>query len=251
MLFRSAASETLDDPTLAALLRAEAAARGPAAALARYERHREELADRLGVDPGPLLREVHAELLAADRPIRTGVRIAATALVGRDDDLAVLRSLVSEHRVVTVLGPGGLGKTTLVQLLAREATQPVVHVVELAGVLDPADLLGEIGAAVEVRDSIAGRRVLTPDQRSDLRGRIAQQLWGLPALLVLDNCEHLVDAVADLVGWLVATVPTLRVVTTSRTPLAIAAERVLALARLGDDDAATLLLAREIGRAHV
>ncbi len=64
-----------DEATLAALLRSEAAVHGAPTALARYERHRSEVRDRLGVDPGPVLQAVHAELLAADNPVRTGLRL--------------------------------------------------------------------------------------------------------------------------------------------------------------------------------
>ena len=76
-----------DDAVLAQLLRSEAAVRGPAVALERYERHRAELAERLGSDPGPLLRDVHRELLAADRPVHDGVRFDAAPLLGRDADV--------------------------------------------------------------------------------------------------------------------------------------------------------------------
>ncbi len=70
-----------------------------------------------------------------------------------------------------------------------------------------------------------------------MRARTAQTMAGAPALLILDNCEHVVGAVADLVAFLVASCPRLRVVTTTRAPLAIAAERVFPLSQL-DDDAA-------------
>ncbi|WP_209020795.1 BTAD domain-containing putative transcriptional regulator [Nocardioides sp. 1609] len=229
-----------DEATLAALLRSEAAVHGAPTALARYEAHRTSVRDRLGVDPGPALQAVHADLLAADNPVRTGVRFDATTLVGRDDDVRALRALVRESRVTSILGPGGLGKTRLAHLLGREAEQPVVHFVELAGVASPDDVVGEVGSALGVRDSVSGRRVLTAEQRADVRGRIAQQLDQAPTLLILDNCEHVVAAVADLVAALVASTSRLRVVTTTRAPLAIAAERVFALRQL-DEDAAVLL----------
>ena len=107
-----------------------------------------------------------------------------------------------------------------------------MHFVELVGVASPDDVVGEVGSALGVRDSVSGRRVLTPDQRTDVRARIAQPLDASPALLILDNCEHVVAAVADLVAFLVATTRDLRVVTTTRAPLAIAAEQVFALAQL-------------------
>ncbi len=120
----------------------------------------------------------------------------------------------------------------------------MVHFVELVGVTSPDDVVGEVGSVLGVRDSVSGRRALTPEQRADVRARIAQQLDQAPTLLVLDNCEHVVDAAADLVAFLVATTRELRVLTTTRAPLAIAAEHVHQLPHLGSDDAIALFRAR-------
>ncbi|GAA2738034.1 hypothetical protein GCM10010439_70460 [Actinocorallia aurantiaca] len=229
-----------DEGLLADLLRSEAAVRGTGAALGRFERHRSDLRDRLGADVGPELRRVHRELLALDSPVRVGVRFDATPLLGRDDDLRRVRAMLAAFRVVSILGPGGLGKTRLAHAVAREAPQPVVRFVELVGVTAPEDLVGEVGSALGVRDSVTGRGTLTPRQRADVRARIAQQLDLAPTLLVLDNCEHLVEAVADLVAYLTATTRELRVLTTTRSPLAIAAERVYQLPQLGTGDAVEL-----------
>ncbi|GAA3408224.1 ATP-binding protein [Streptosporangium vulgare] len=229
-----------DEGLLADLLHSEAAVRGTGAALDRFERYRSDLRDRLGADVGPELRRIHRELLALDSPVRAGVRFDATPLLGRDDDLRRVRALLATSRVVSILGPGGLGKTRLAHAIAREAQQPVVHFVELVGVTAPEDLVGEVGSALGVRDSVTGRRTLTPRQRADIRARIAQQLDLAPTLLVLDNCEHLVEAVADLVAYLAATTRELRVLTTTRSPLAIAAERVYPLPQLGAREAVEL-----------
>jgi predicted ATPase/DNA-binding SARP family transcriptional activator/tetratricopeptide (TPR) repeat protein len=234
------AGAELDEVTLEALLRSEGVVRGAPAALQRYERYRRGLEERLGVDPGPGLQAQHAELLRADRPVRTGLRFDSTSLVGRERDTEVLHGLLGTSRVTTILGPGGLGKTRLAHVLARGSEQSVVHFVELVGVVDPEDVVSEVGSALGVRDSVSGRSVLTPEQRRDVRGRIAQHLDQVPTLLVLDNAEHLVEAVADLVAFLVATVADLRVLVTSRSPLAIAAERVYPLGQLGSDEAVEL-----------
>jgi predicted ATPase/DNA-binding SARP family transcriptional activator len=233
-----------DEELLVQLLRSEAAVRGTGPALHRYERHRAALRDRLGADPGPELTRVHAELLAADRPVRTGLYYDSSALLGRDRDISTVLGLLGSHRVVSIVGPGGLGKTRLAHAVGRRSTAPVVHFVELVGVSAPEAVVGEVGAMLGVRDSVRGRRTLTAQQRADVRGRIARQLDSAPALLILDNCEHLVAAVAELTAYLVATTRDLRVLTTSRAPLSIPAEQVHPLAELASADAVALFRQR-------
>jgi predicted ATPase len=122
----------------------------------------------------------------------------------------------------------------------------VVHFVELAGVTAAADVAVEVGSVLGVRDSVSGRRTLTPEQRADIRARIAHRLGQSPSLLVLDNCEHLIEAAAELTAFLTSAAPDLRVLTTSRAPLAIAAERVYPLGELQTDDAAQLFRERAV-----
>ena len=184
------------------------------------------------MDPADSLQRLHRELLAADDPVRTGVRYDAEELLGREADLARLRAAVRAGRLTSIIGPGGIGKTRIAHVLAREATQSRVHFVELVGITSPDDVVAEVGAALGVRDSVTSRRTHTPAQRADIRGRIAQELDTAPTLLVLDNCEHVVEAVASLVAFLLVTARDLRVVTTSRAPLNIAAEHVVLLDQL-------------------
>ena len=230
-----------DDEVMVALLRALAGVQGVPAALARFEEYRAELADSLGVDPSPQLRALHVELLAADRPVRSGVRYDADRLVGREADVAALRVLVRTHRIVSIIGTGGLGKTRLAHLIARSAEQPVVHVVELAGVTSPEGVAIEVADALGVRESVSGRTAL---RLADLLTRLVDAVGTVPALLVLDNCEHLVEAAADLVSALVTRTPRLTVLTTSRIPLGLPAERTYPLPELPPEAAAELFADR-------
>lgn len=233
-----------DDDVVAALLRSVGAVHGVPAALERYESYRRDLADRLGIDPSPQLQALHAELLARDHPVREGLLYEASSLIGRDDDVAALAETIRTSRVTSILGAGGLGKTRLAHVMGRLAEEPVVHFVQLAGVTSPEGVAVEVGDALGVRESVAGRLPTAAARRTDLVGRIVDQVGVTPALLILDNCEHLVEAVADLVQVLVTRTPALRVLTTTRAPLGIAAERVYQLPQLGPDDAVALFTER-------
>ncbi|MFG2071660.1 BTAD domain-containing putative transcriptional regulator [Nonomuraea maritima] len=244
LLEAAAADEPYDEELFACLLRSEAAGRGAAAALERYGRYRAELVAQLGADPGPELARVYAELLVADRPVREGILFDGSSLLGRDDDIRAVHALLQTSRVVSIVGPGGLGKTRLAHVVGRKAAQPIAHFVELVGVSSPDGVVGEVGSALGVRDSVSGRRALTAEQRSDVRARIAQHLDQAPALLILDNCEHVIEAVADLVAYLTVTTHDLRVLVTSRAPLSIPAERVYLLGELSTAEAAELFRQR-------
>jgi predicted ATPase/tetratricopeptide (TPR) repeat protein/DNA-binding SARP family transcriptional activator len=228
-----------DEEVLAELLRCVAATAGPSAALARYEAYRRELRDGLGTDPGAGLRAVQRELLSDEPPVvRRGVPHEPNPLLGRDADVAAVEELLRGSRAVTVVGPGGLGKTRLAHAVSRRASQRVVFFVPLAGVTADEDVAGEVASALGAGEggqggSGATGATATAGAGADPVGGVLRVLGAGPALLVLDNCEHVVRGAADFVRALVSAAPDVRVLATSRAPLGLSSEAVYALPELG------------------
>src|SRR6266540_1897677 len=227
-----AAERPRDEEVLLELLRCEAATVGPSAALARYEAYRRSLRDELGADPGPALQAVHQQLLQGTSPmVRHGVPHEPNPLLGRDDDIAAVTNLLRTARVASIVGPGGLGKTRLAHAVSRQAEQRIVHLVALAGVTGDDDVAGEVAAALgagESRRTPVGQRAAPTDLLTGIVGALGPG----PALLVLDNCEHVLRGAAELVRALVSMTKDLRVLTTSRAPLGLSSESVYLLPEL-------------------
>lgn len=231
-----------DDEVREALLRAQAAVRGVPAALTEYENYRARLSDTLGIDPSERLQALHRELLARDQPVRSGIRYDSDQLVGREADIAALEVLVRTHRLVSIVGAGGLGKTRLAHVIARTAEQPIVHFVELVSVASPEGVAVEVADMLGVRESISGHLIAL--RHADVVERIIDAIGTVPTLLILDNCEHVITAVAELAATLLARTPSLTILTTTRTPLHISAERIYQLPELSPEDAAALFIER-------
>ncbi|XEM67006.1 BTAD domain-containing putative transcriptional regulator [Amycolatopsis sp. cg5] len=228
------AEHPVHERAAASLMDALAAQGRQAEALARYERIRETLAETLGTDPGAALRERHLRLLRTEQPVArtksSSLPAALTSFIGRDDDLARIETLLTSGRLVTVLGPGGAGKTRLALEAARRRER--AWLIDLASVTEPAKVGAALLAAIGLRGSalFEGSAELRED-RSEL-DVLVDQLDGQETLLVMDNCEHLIDAVAHLLSALLTRCAGLRVLATSREPLAIDGEALVPLGPL-------------------
>ncbi|MET0495165.1 MAG: BTAD domain-containing putative transcriptional regulator [Actinoplanes sp.] len=256
-LRRLAARTPPDEPAAALLVRVLAAQGRDAEALEVVEQLRGELADRYGTDPSPVIAEVHLALLRGElvgaprrRPAALSLpaawRRSVTALVGREDDVAAVTEALASGPLVTVVATGGAGKTRLAAEIARRAAAEgrPVRVIELAGLRSGDEVLPAVLATFGGVDTAPTgialeRRVLSPVER--LRG-IAPDIEGL---IVLDNCEHVLDAAATVVADLLAEVgPEVSVLATSRAPLGLVGERVHRLSALPDSEALGLLETR-------
>ncbi|MFD3496422.1 ATP-binding protein [Streptomyces sp. NPDC058690] len=239
----AASEHPRDEEVLAELLRGEAATVGPSAALMRYEAYRRELRDEFGTDPGIGLKAVQQELLRGESPaVRHGVPYEPNPLLGRDEDIAAVERLLRASRAVTVVGPGGLGKTRLAHAVSRRAEQRVVYFVPLAGVTADEDVAAEVASAVGAGEGRPG--AMSGHAPADPVPGILGALGSGPVLLVLDNCEQVVRGAAGLVQALVSSSKDLRVLVTSRAPLGLTSEAVYALPELGLDTSVELFTQR-------
>ncbi|CCH16425.1 Transcriptional regulator, winged helix family [Micromonospora lupini str. Lupac 08] len=224
----------------------------PSEALAAYERLRTELADTLGADPGPEVAALHLAVLrgqpvdpappdthtaprsapapSAAARARGALPTALTSFVGREAAVDRVGALLDRARLVTLTGPGGAGKTRLAIESAREVAARFpdgVWLVELAPVTEPAEvpqaLLGLLGLREQAFFAGSQSRI-PPGEATEPTVRAIDALASRRALLVLDNCEHLLDAAAELADRLLTACPDVRVLVTSREPLGITGE---------------------------
>ncbi|WP_435059948.1 ATP-binding protein [Streptomyces sp. bgisy060] len=153
------------------------------------------------------------------------IRPRLTSFVGRAPELAALHVDLNRSRLVTLTGPGGSGKTRLAEETALRTTGPTAWIAELAPLDDPDALPGAVLSALRLRETHLISRDGLPLQ-DDPTAHLVEHLARRPLLLVLDNCEHLIDAAAVLVETLLTHCPQLRILATSREPLGVPGEAV-------------------------
>ena len=231
------------------LITAQYRAGRQADALATYARVRRHLADELGLDPGPRLQQLEHQILVhdpaldgpspvgspRDAPLPIGNLPSLTGeLVGRDREMAVLADLVAGQRLVEIVGPGGVGKTAVAIAVGRRLTLSSdgapegVWLARLETAVTADDVIDTLIAAVNVNSEAA----------------LFERLRPAAGLVILDNCEHVVDAAAALAVRLLDAAPGIRILCTSQVPLDLDGEVVVELAPLALADAVELFTRR-------
>lgn len=221
-------------------------------ALDCYDQFRRRLADELGVDPAPELATLHRAILSHDpvllAPAATNSSVTATPapsgagpppgargnlpvplteLIGRESAIGNIHRLLDVGRLVTLVGSGGVGKTCLAVEAAHQVADAYpdgVWLVELAslGHADPATLAGTVLAVLGIREDVE----LAPAAPAE---HLVAALQGRRLLLLLDNCEHVVEPVAELADRVLRRAPGVRLLSTSQEPLGVGGEQVCAV----------------------
>lgn len=245
-LQRMADANPIEERTAILLMRALYLSNRQADALRAYQRLRDALIDQLGVEPSADAQRLEADILQGEldcpqtSPPVSEVRApvgpphSATSLIGRDDEIAGLEELIRDRRLVTVSGPGGCGKTRLVAEVAHRIGS---HFDEVAWVS-----LETLGAGAAVEDAVAAGLGVRRRPTEGLVDLLITELSSSRSLVVLDNCEHVIDNVAVTIEKLLAACPDLHVAVTSREHLLMPGETTMALDPLAS--ASPLALAR-------
>jgi predicted ATPase/DNA-binding SARP family transcriptional activator len=237
----------LDERLAGQLMLAQYRGGRQAQALETYRQMRERLVEELGVEPSPILRDAHRRILDGDcvvpaipppdRPSVVSLPRRPTSFIGRQQELARVAVALHDGPLLTLTGVGGVGKTRLaLEVAAGEGDRfrDGVWLCELASLEDGAALGHAVAAALRLQQ----RHGL------DIEATVIEYLGTRELLLIMDNCEHLLDAAAGLVDRIVTRCPQVTVLATSREALGIHGERLLAVPPLAVDDAAALFADR-------
>ena len=223
-------------------------------ALRAFQDARTVLGEELGLDPGPDLRALENAILNQDPELdpprsaavvrtrrHTNLVAGLSSFIGRRADVVNLSRTVDEHRLVTIVGPGGAGKTRLsVEMASGRDDVADTWMVELAPLSTPLLVAETIATALGATDSLSlnGQAPMTAIER------IIEHCDDRNTLIVLDNCEHLVAEAARVTASLLVACPRLRVVATSREALGVPGEMVWTMPSMSMDDAAALFIER-------
>lgn len=202
-----------------ALMRLYARQGKRALALKQFQIARVNLERELGVEPEAAMQQLADALRAGQDtfPAAANLPFALTSFIGRSADTAAIQGLLRQARLVTVTGPGGAGKTRLALHCAHAAARVTrVYWIELAALADPALLANVVASGLNIQEQGA----------DSIPNRILRVLREAPTLLVLDNCEHLLDAAARFAKDFLRQCPDLRILATSRESLRVAGERL-------------------------
>src|SRR5918995_458682 len=250
------AAEPLEEGWWALLMRVQHRRGRQAEALRTFQRARRVLAEELGLTPGPELQRLERAVLdgADEAQTRSPTEVAAvrisrlparlSSFVGRESDLAALADALKSHRLVTLVGPGGTGKTTTaLELLRRVAPTGGAIFVPLAPLDDRDSIARSLVRAIGLPES-EQTGFANESPSADRLDRVLTALAASSATLVVDNCEHVIEAAADVVHRVLVDCPRVRVVATSRSSLGVPGENVYPLPPLPNDDAVELFVAR-------
>jgi predicted ATPase/DNA-binding SARP family transcriptional activator len=229
-----------------------------AEALRAFSEIRDHLIDELGIDPSPTLRDLEVRILNQDASLgivetphaRAAVMPAVagnlleqlSSFVGRDSELDQLGQAIRASRMVTLIGPGGAGKTRLAIEMAghlREQHPGGAWLVELAAISNPDAVASAAALALGATGTPPGTQPIDSPTEN-----ITHHLAGRSLVVILDNCEHVIDEAATLAHALVAAVPGLRLIATSREPLGIPGEVVIPISGLAPSGAIDLFIDR-------